>query len=260
MTRIFIIGLIFACSNLPAQSKPESDSLGSVSIMTEPAGADVYVDSVFVGKSPVQRFGVAPGQHKIKAFYPSVFAWNAVVAEEALAQTGVEDQEIRLTLGEVLRIQSEPSGSIVRYGGAELGTTPLYARFPTRQTGPLMLQKEGYDSLSVPPSDSRERFLRLQLVPQNGLHEPVQSGDVVGTNGVIASDHALVYASSATMIVSGLASAYMKDRANRNYDSYLQSNNPAELTATRRLDRGALATLILSQISFALLTYLLLSE
>jgi hypothetical protein len=260
MTRTFIIGLMFVCSNLSAQSKPGSDSLGTVSITTAPAGADVYVDSVFAGKSPVQRFGVAPGQHRIKAFYPSVFAWNAVIAEEAFSQASAEHQEKRLALGEVMRIQSEPPGSMVKEGGAELGTTPLYARFPTRQAGALVLQKDGYDSLSLPPGDGRERFLRLRLMPQNGLRESMQSGDVVGTNGALAPDHALAVASSAAMIVSGVASAFMKDRANRNFDSYLLSNDPADLAATRRLDRGALAALILSQISFALLSYLLLSE
>lgn len=62
------------------------------------------------------------------------------------------------------------------------------------------------------------------------------------------------------MIVSGVLSAYLKDQANREFDRYLQSRDPAQLTSTRRLDRASAITLAISQVSFAVLTYLLLSE
>ena len=260
MRTFFIIAGTLLCSILSGQTQPPADSAGIASITTDPAGADVYIDSVLIGKSPLKGITLARGAHKIRAFYPSVFAWNAIVVLDSLTVSGSAPQEKRLILGEILRVQSDPPGGTVRYGGTELGSTPLYLRLPSKPAGDLVIQKEGYDSLRVSTSEMNLGFLKVQLSPRNGSGISSRPSDVLGINGAIPKDYMMTYASGAAMIVSGVASAIMKDRANRNFDTYLQSNNPADLTATRRLDRGAAATLIISQISFAVLAYFLLAE
>ena len=260
MKILLIIASMLVFSTLYGQTPPQSDSTGTASIITEPAGADVYVDSVFIGKSPLTGITLARGTHRIRAFYPSVFAWNAIMMQDSLEVSGAARQEKRLDIGEVLRIQSDPPGGIVRYGGTELGSTPLYTRLPSMVAGDLIIQKDGYDSLRVPVRELHRGFLRVQLSPKNESGVSSRPSDVLGVNGAIPRDHIVTYASGAAMIVSGVASAIMKDRANRKYDAYLQSNNPADLSSTRSLDRGAAAALILSQISFAILAYFLLSE
>jgi PEGA domain len=260
MMRAFVIAGVFLCSSLLGQSKPTTDSVGTVSIITEPSGADLYIDSLFVGKSPLQSVAIAPGSHTIRAFYPSVFAWNAVVTHEPLDISGGEHLEKRLDVGQVMRIQSDPPGGIVHSGGSVIGTTPLYAHLPRPGAVDLMIQKEGYDSLRIPLSDIKEGFVRVQLSPKSGVGGAARPGDILVGNGAAATDHWLTYASGSGMIVSGVASAYLKDRANRNFESYLRTNNPADLSSTRTLDREAAAALIVSQISFALLAYFLLSE
>jgi hypothetical protein len=260
MKILLIIASILVFSTLSGQTQPPSDSTGTASIITEPAGADIYVDSVFIGKSPITGITLARGTHRIRAFYPSVFAWNAIMMRDSLKVSGADQQERRMNIGEVLRIQSDPPGGIVRYGGAELGPTPLYTRLPSIIAGDLIIQKDGYDSLRVPFGEVHRGLLRVQLSPRNESGVSSRPSDVLGVNGAIPRDHMMTYASAATMIVSGVASAIMKDRANRNFDAYLQSNNPADLSSTRSLDRGAAAALIVSQISFAVLAYFLLSE
>jgi hypothetical protein len=260
MMKAFVIAGVFLCSGLLGQSKPTADSVGTVSIITEPSGADLYIDSLFVGKSPLQSIALAHGRHTIRAFYPSVFAWNAVVTREPLDISAGNHLEKRLNVGQVMRIQSDPPGGIVHFDGSVIGMTPLYARSPHPGASDLMIQKEGFDSLRIPLSEIRAGFVRVQLSPKSGLGGSVRPGDILDGNGAAATDHWLTYASGATMIVSGVASAYLKDRANRNFDSYLRTNSPADLSSTRRLDREAAATLIVSQISFAVLAYFLLSE
>jgi len=260
MKILLTIASALLLSNLSGQTLPPADSTGTASIVTEPAGADVYIDSVLVGKSPLRNLPLSIGSHRIRAFYPSVFAWNAIVVQDSLLVSGIGLQEKHLVLGEILRVQSDPPGGIVRYGGTELGLTPLYARLPSKTAGDLIVQKEGYDSLRVPVAETNFGLLKVQLSPRNGSGISSRPSDVLGINGAIPRDYMMTYASGAAMIVSGVASAIMKDRANRNFDIYRQSNNPADLSATRRLDRGAAAALIISQISFAVLAYFLLSE
>jgi hypothetical protein len=260
MKALLTIVMMVMCSTLFGQVHSSADSTGLATITTEPAGADVYVDSILVGKSPLKGLVVSRGAHLVKAYYPSVFAWNAVMKQDSLTVSGSDEQKMNLVLGTAVRILSDPPGGIVQYEGTDLGTTPLFVRLTSQITGDLVVQKEGYDSLLLSPSELQQSLLRVRLTPkhESGLQE--RPSDVVGVNGRIPKDYVMAYASGATMIASGVASAYIKDRANKHFDLYLQTNNPADLTSARRLDRGAAATLILSQISFAVLAYFLLAE
>jgi hypothetical protein len=137
--------------------------------------------------------------------------------------------------------------------------TPLYVRGASSIAGNLIIQKSGYDSLTVPSNEIKQGFLRLQLRPAGGPGATRSSGDLRGPD-LVATDHWPTYVSGLTMIVSGVTSAYLKDQANKEFDRYLVSKNPASLSTTNRLDRGAAISLVISQISFVVLSYLLLSE
>ncbi|MCX6144801.1 MAG: hypothetical protein NTZ35_16470 [Ignavibacteriales bacterium] len=76
----------------------------------------------------------------------------------------------------------------------------------------------------------------------------------------MATDHWPTYVSGLTMILSGVTSAYFKDQANKEFGRYLLSKNPASLSTTNKLDREAAISLVISQMSFVVLSYLLLSE
>jgi hypothetical protein len=234
MKTLLTIAMMVMCSTLYGQVSSSADSTGLVTITTDPAGADVYVDSILVGKSPLKRLIVSGGAHLVKAYYPSVFAWNAVMKQDSLTVSGSDEQKMNLVLGTAVRILSDPPGGIVQYEGIDLGATPLFVRLTSQITGDLVVLKDGYDSLLLSPSKLEQSLLRVRLTAKQ------ESGLQVRPSGV--------------------ASAYIKDRANRHFDLYLQTNNPADLTSARRLDRGAAATLIISQISFAVLAYFLLAE
>jgi hypothetical protein len=259
MTRTLIIASILVCSSLFSQTPPRPDSTGTVTILTEPSGADLFIDSMYVGKSPILSISLQRGGHRIKAFYPSVFSWNATVTEEILQVADTGNLEKRLVLGTILKIQTDPPGGTVLYDGKSLGVTPLYVRGASSLSGNLIIQKSGYDSLTVTQNEINEGYLRLRLRPVAGFGASLSPGDLRGPD-IAATDHWPTYVSGLTMIVSGVTSAYLKDQANREFDRYLVSKNPASLSTTNRLDRGATISLVISQISFVVLSYLLLSE
>ncbi|HTY38407.1 MAG TPA: PEGA domain-containing protein [Bacteroidota bacterium] len=255
MKKLLNIVSLFVCFVARAQTVPAPDS-AVVSILTEPPHADVYIDSVYAGKSPLSAVRVPTGRHILRTFYPSVFSWNAVVTLDTLNVNASSAIERTLHLGESLRIESDPPGSSVRYLDQDLGVTPLYVRLQSPIADGIIIQKAGYDSLLVPASQIQHDLLRVQLAPNAGDRLP----DVLGLNGRSSKDYRMVYASGSAMIVSGVVSAFLKDRANRHFDAYLQNSNPSDLSTTRTLDRAAAATLILSQISLGVLAYLLLAE
>ncbi|MBI3788198.1 MAG: PEGA domain-containing protein [Ignavibacteriales bacterium] len=231
-----------------------------MNILSEPSGADVFIDSAYVGKTPLRGLALNEGRYAVKVFYPSIFAWNSIAKAETVQVSPGSATEKIFELGSVLAINSAPSGGSVTYHGSELGTTPLYVRSPSRFNGELLVQKEGYKEEHIPLNAQTAIPLAVRL-------QPKQSGEGSGTGDVLTaaygmgiSNHWMTYTSGATMIVSGVLSAYFKDKANHDFDSYSQSNDPALLSSTQRLDRWAAISLVISQISFAVLAYFLLSE
>ena len=212
-----------------------------------------------MGKSPLQYIPVQRGSHRIKAFYPSVFSWNASVKEDSLEVLDTGNFEKHLVLERILAIHTNPPDGNVLYKGKYLGVTPLYVRYAPTLEGNLVIQKSGYDSLRIPSNEIKEGFLRLQLRPAGGPEAILPPGDLRGPD-LVATDHWPTYVSGLTMIISGVTSAYFKDQANKEFDRYLLSKNPASLSTTNKLDREAAISLAISQISFVVLSYLLLRE
>ncbi len=257
MKLIFTIGLFAFSSGALGQARSADDSLKAISIVTTPAGADVYVDSTFVGKSPLRNIPVAKGRHILKAYYPSVFSWNPLVAVDSVEVFQGVNPEKQVVMGTLLRVQTDPPGGTVLLGGAIAGTTPLYLQSPELLRDYLQISKLGYDTLVVPMSDENSGYIKARLRPRAGFPHGAAPGL---TQGPPTPDHWLTYASGATMIGSGVLSAYLKDRANKEFDRYMSTKDPGSLSATRRLDKGAAVALAVSQISFAILAYILISE
>jgi hypothetical protein len=253
--------ILLALSWLVATGRahPPADSLGALSVSSDPTGADVYLDSLYVGKTPIQGYALPEGSYRLKVYYPSVFAWDALSREDTVSISAKRRSEKVYQLGTVLRIQSVPEGGSVLYRGNDLGTTPLFLASPARLTGEITIRKDGFVPQRLVIGNNGNSTLAARLQPQPGAIN-LPPPEVLTESRMVGPSHWLTYASGSTMIVSGVVSAYLKDQANRKFDQFLLTRDPALLASTRRLDRGAAASLIVTQISFALLSYLLLSE
>jgi len=259
MKRPHLILFALTCLAAIGQAYPSADSLGVLSLSSDPAGADVYLDSLYVGKTPIRGYTLREGSYRLKLYYPSVFAWDAVSREDTLSISARRRSEKVYELGTVLRVQSIPEGGSVMYRGNDLGVTPLFLTSPVQLRGEIVVQKEGFMPQHLAIGGSENILVAARLQPERGRAGLLPS-EVLAESKAIGPSHWLTYASGSTMIVSGVISAYLKDQANRKFDQFLVTRDPALLASTRRLDREAAASLIVTQISFALLSYLLLSE
>ena len=100
--------------------------LGSLRIQTDPAGADVRVDGVVRGKSPLQVEGLqAPVPHRIEAALAG-FGASAVEAQRVIpdSTTVVRLQLSRATQTNIV-VTSEPVDAALSVDGTARGRTPL---------------------------------------------------------------------------------------------------------------------------------------
>jgi hypothetical protein len=102
------------------------------------------------------------------------------------------------------------------------------------------------------------QLVRILLRPVAGDHglnpEALQSPER-GSNAAWST-----YAAAASTVGFGIVTAYFKHEANRNYDLYVSTDDPKYRDATKKYDRAAVWTLVITEMSFGLLAYLLLSE
>lgn len=253
-----ILGLFIACSSVLGQSSLTPDSLGVLSVATTPPGADIYLDSTYLGKSPLVSPPLAPGGYQLRIFYPSVMSWNPLRMHDSADIVGGSRIEKQFDLGTHLRIHSIPSGGTVTADRFPIGTTPFLLNSPTTGLGELRIFREGYDSVVLSPRQISEGFVQIRLHPTPGTEATPGPADLV--TPTTGADGWTTYASAATMVVSGIASALLKDQANKEFDRYLVTKDAATLSKTRGLDKGAAITLAVSQISFVILAAILLSE
>ncbi len=208
------VALVFGSSFLAGQTR--SDSLvvpvrdtsvirdyGWVSLQSQPQGAEVYLDSAFLGKTPLTRVRVNAGKTVFRFFYPQAGLWGATMnADSVFVQRGIE------------------SNLLVDVSGPLL-PGPRNELLPITQVNPDLF-------LSVPGHGNSKMWL----------------GSAAGV----------------TMVISGVLSAYLKNKSDHEFDSYVATGDPTLLNSTQRLDRLAGVSLFVTEISLGVLIYLLLAD
>jgi hypothetical protein len=231
---------------------------GRLTVESRPPGAAVYIDSVLVGTTPLREQETTVGQHTLRLVYPSPTSWLAVTKTVAIVvQTG-QEARYDIELGSVFTILSTPSGASVLFQERDLGTTPLLYRSERLLSGTLLLKKDGFEPVVISLDQEYPVPSRIALKPLNDIN---RLPDVLPPDyQESVSPRWATYVAASTMILSGVLSAYWKDRANNDFDRYRLTHDPALLASTQRLDRRSGIAITISHLSFAALAYLLLSE
>jgi hypothetical protein len=171
--------------------------VGSISITTEPSGANVYLDGVYEGMTPVTLADVLIGTHGIelrKEGYVSNFVNIAVKPDETVVVVKVLSP---ILIGNISAI-SEPSEADVYLDEEEyVGTTPV-AFNASAGLHIIRFVKEGYESyfidISVKPGETVEvKGVLSSTLPGSisAISEPsgakvyLDFSDAVGTTPVV---------------------------------------------------------------------------
>jgi len=240
---------------LEAQESADTSRVGFITIQSQPSGATVYVDSAYAGKTPLGRYRLPAGEHEITVFYPSPSDWNALVQRKSFQLEAGGEIESSFDFGTILTFHSIPSGAVVSFQGTELGRTPVFYRSNAPIRGNVTIGMKDYKSVSV-AIEEKPSVVRLEPL----LEIPSAPELTVEFPSAAPPRQWMTIGSAAGMVVSGVTAAYFKDRANSQFEQYSSTNDPSFLSSTHRYDRLSLISLIITQATFALLIYSLLSD
>lgn len=260
-----LVCAMLACASAPGQTTagifPDDVPLqrSAVMIATNIPGAEVFLNGVAAGRTPLMLDTLQPGVYRLVIAHPQGENWLVDTIHDTLAVTHGESKTLSYTFEERLLLTSDPFGAAVYSGDSLLGTTPLVLQADVASVrAELFLQKAGYERTRV---DLRNRATPMTPIP---LQRAILSGpeqDVVAGELYRPGRAPLrLYLTGAGAILAGGAAAYFKVRADNAYADYRTTANPAFLSKTNRLDTAAAIALVATQVSLGLFSYFLLTE
>lgn len=248
---IILIGLLLPFS-LFSQEK------GTVSITSNPEGCWVRVDSILVGKTPLNTFALAPGSHIIHVYPPNNGVWN--LQERVLDVSVIPNQDtpLNVVFSSPVFINSIPYGAQLFNNNTPLGFAPLYLPFEENKGKRFRLEKEGYKPFAFTLTTNQSIIAELERV-SNFKNEKEQArllGFIPKRN--LKSKFTLL----AVSIASNWASFYFKNVADNNFERYQQTADPRLMDQywrqTQKYDRLSEIALGVSVASLAGLIYLVI--
>lgn len=261
-----LIGVFFAGTlMLPAQgthrtgieSPAAADTLISATLEVNVSlpGAPVYIDDRFIGIAPVGQVSISAGRHILLVTSPDERSWSTTVHAETLV-IGEGEHLVRAVRPPVVyHITSDPHGAAVSIGDSIVGKTPLIVELPGPVTM-ISLSLKDFENTVLPVRQGMTS-VHAVLSPLHGIH--VDRGQIPVEDGRQSNDLPL-YLTAGASVVSGIAAAALKDRADNLYAEYRRTGEPDELNRVHRYDTFAGIALASCEINLFLLAYMLLSR
>ncbi len=242
----FILLVILLALNLFGQ-----DKYGILNINSETQGASVYIDSEFVGVTPISNFKVKAGTHTLKVKNPKTTDW---LEQDVVQQIEIKENDtlnLFIEFEKFIKINSNPFLADILLGDSTIGTTPAIFKLKDLLGKKLKMTKNGFNEVEIyidgktpkievnlTPKDVSE--LELRVEPKNKLTKVLPIASI--------------------SLITGAFSVYFKTQADKLYDEYTRSGDAEKLNTMKTYDKIAGITLIAFELTTILSIYLLIKN
>ena len=252
--------LIAATYDKPFENSDQSArqtavGLARLNVRSNIPAVRVYLDTVFIGITPLENFMIEEGRHIVQFVRPDDRSWYHDVIIETLMVSRSESIHRMVTFPAVYRFASEPYGASGYYHDSLIGETPFNIRL-TKSEGNIIISKDGFESLTVPIVETNPHI--------SSIMQPLKGVNLDLANSYLAyqkeESNFPIYVTLSATIATGIASAYFKTRADQYYADYRQTNDQAKLSHVRTFDAVSGILMVSCEVSLFVLSYLLLSR
>lgn len=129
-------------------SAPQAPVYGTLSISSNPSGAEAYVDGQFVGFTPV-RFGTTAGSHEVRIQLGGYETFSTRVNLSGGRTLPIDASLSAVRQTGTVTFSSQPQGAQVFINGQSMGTTPTGAMTLDAGTYQARFSLNGYDDAVV---------------------------------------------------------------------------------------------------------------
>jgi hypothetical protein len=255
--------IVLSVCCVPAAGATPKDSLQAaiLEIRTDLDSASAYLDSAFVGHTPLHLEGLVPGSYRLTVLPPHPDEWSV----RRIIDTVRLDPGILCARSYQLRsyvpLRSDPPGAEVYINDSLAGVTPLLLKPSSMgKDSRLTLKLNGFESASLPPG---------ALSGESALTVALKAGWQAGPEGpspflperpAWSSRSVGLYVSGGISVLAGIGAAYFKIAADDKQEAFLVTGDPALASERKRLDTWAGVSLALAQAGIMIFSYLLITE
>ncbi len=261
MKKVFIIILFFiSLTPLFSQEKDSSINLPvyNLSVSSIPDNYDVYIDSVFIGKTPVVN-------HRLKASVYSlkIMNWNTLKDWENESKYIVlnlkSDTSFSVTFRNEYFINTIPSNASVIKNDSVFGFTPLRLFSKEKLSGNFILRKDDYfdKTINVDNFDFGKNIVET-LTPSGITKNNVWKDKNTSFN--TKRNFPLIAVLGAAIAGGTFATFNYKTKANDAYDRYTQTYSPLDYDDSKTNDTYSAIFLIATQVTLGVLIYFLFGD
>lgn len=237
------------------QDSAGTRSFSTLTVQSSPESARVSIDGLSLGFTPLTIDSLSSGMHLLTLQHPDAESWLTEPVADSIHFTEAEHKMLRFDLRTRYIISSSPFGAEVVLRDSVIGTTPLIAPSEFAQQS-LLLRKPGYEPASIQLSKVNVISVPMKKIWQSDANGDPHFREYDGTRKKPIG----LYISGVATVVSGVAAAYLKTRADDRYQGYLRTGERHLLSDTRHLDTAAGIAIIATQVSLGLFTYFILSQ
>jgi hypothetical protein len=219
----------------------------------------VFIDSVRAGTTPLTVDSIREGQHILRLVQTDLGSWLTGSIADTITLAPGEQKTLRYTFERRVMVVTDPSGAIVYLGDSAAGTTPLVLSSRTNGLpAEVTVERKGYEK-TVIPIPSGESGIARAILQKIWQSEPVESA-LMAESGRSERTGLRLYVAGGITVAAGIATAYLKIRADGRFALYQQTGDPSFQRQTRDLDTSAALTLLATEAGFAFFTYFLLAD
>lgn len=237
--------------------KKDSVKYYSLSVKTNIENAEVYSDTNFLGRTPLDTFKIKEGAHNLKIINPiSLKEWsNYIINLDPFID---RDTTFDVEFSHFYFINTTPFNVKVFNNDSLLGETPLRFYRDNILKGFLRFKKKDYKDISFDLSKyDFKTGLNLELQPK-GL-EPVNDLVYQERSTQFKTKRPLlpIFGTALLAVGSGMFAINYKQSANVEYDNYLRTGNTTFLNNANSDDTVFTVSIILMQVALGGLIYFL---
>lgn len=255
--KLFLLAISFLLTaSLSAQDA--SGEQGTLSVTSAPSGSWVKVDSVLVGKTPLELLPLSAGLHQIQVYPPNNGIWNLEEKRYEVIIHPNQDSKIHTKFSSPIYVNSTPFGAELYADTTRLGMTPLYIPFEPNRGKFFRLSKHGFKDYEFQLNENKSILAHLEK--DESFIEDREKPQLLG---VIPKRHIKSkFSLLALTVASHWASFYFKNQADSNFDKYSQTGDAGlrdqYWDSTQKYDRLSEITLGVSYASLAGLIYMVI--
>ncbi|MEO8209925.1 MAG: PEGA domain-containing protein [bacterium] len=247
--------LIFAQTD--TSSVPDTAKSYRISIISNLEDAKIYLDTSYIGKTPLLDYAVKEGKYVLKVVNPkSLLDWENENEVMNLNLSG--DTTINLNFNYYYYFDTNPFNASVFKNDSLMGLTPLRFFSQDELSGNLVIKRKNYKDFVFDLKNynfETGENITLQSKGKESINDIVYKNR--GTQFKTRRNLYTVIGMGAASIVGGYFAIKFKNKANTAYDNYVSTGNTAQLNESNSNDTYFVISLVLMQMAVGGLIYFL---